>query len=438
MAGPKTRAGSGLTVRKNSAEVLSENVQDLDFIEGAGVQLTLEFDRAEAAAKLTITPTGVSSDVHVEVTAADTNPSGLNDKLGVTAPISKVTENAGGDELLRLSHGGQHDMSDLLGVISAAQHGTQTGDLHPDYETSAEAQAKVDTHAAAADPHPVYETSAEAAAKVTAHEGAADPHAGYQKESEKGAASGYAGLDAGSKVPVAQLGSGTPDGTKFLRDDQTYQTPPGGGSPPTGTGFRHVTGGVEDAAAKLVDTADINNSQVTYAKMQDVSVAARLLGRAAVGSAAVQEIAPGTGLQILGTNLSVKVADLWSIHNYVFVPDAAPQQAVIAGDQQGAIHHSGPTAEKAVRLYVDAETAPGASGLPITVQFGDTDDLDTVSSWTTIATLTLSSVKSDKQDAPATETIPANRLIRMNVGTIVGAPKDVTISLRVQRPLVTT
>lgn len=37
---------------------------------------------------------------------------------------------------------------------------------------------------------------------------------------------------------------------------------------PTGTGFRHVTAGVEDAAAKLVDTADINANQVTFAKFQ--------------------------------------------------------------------------------------------------------------------------------------------------------------------------
>lgn len=39
-----------------------------------------------------------------------------------------------------------------------------------------------------------------AAAAVAVHEAAADPHTGYQKESEKGAVSGYASLNASQKV----------------------------------------------------------------------------------------------------------------------------------------------------------------------------------------------------------------------------------------------
>jgi hypothetical protein len=45
-------------------------------------------------------------------------------------------------------------------------------------------------------------------AAIAAHESAADPHTGYQKESEKGAASGYASLDAGGTVPDAQIPAG--------------------------------------------------------------------------------------------------------------------------------------------------------------------------------------------------------------------------------------
>jgi hypothetical protein len=45
---------------------------------------------------------------------------------------------------------------------------------------------------------------AEPAGTVAAHAAAADPHTGYQKESEKGAANGYAGLGADGRVPDAQ------------------------------------------------------------------------------------------------------------------------------------------------------------------------------------------------------------------------------------------
>jgi hypothetical protein len=52
--------------------------------------------------------------------------------------------------------------------------------------------------------------------------------AAKEAAANKGAANGYPGLDINSRVPAAQLGSGTPDGTKFLRDDRTWTAPPGG------------------------------------------------------------------------------------------------------------------------------------------------------------------------------------------------------------------
>ena len=69
----------------------------------------------------------------------------------------------------------------------------------------------------------------------------------------------------------------------------------GGGSPPTGTGFRHVTVGVEDAAAKLVDTADISDNQVTYAKFQDITATDRFLGRKTAGAGDIEEL---TGTEV--------------------------------------------------------------------------------------------------------------------------------------------
>jgi hypothetical protein len=86
------------------------------------------------------------------------------------------------------------------------------------------------------DDHPQYALDTD----LTTHAAAADPHTGYQKESEKGAASGYASLGADTLVPQDQLGSGVQDGTKFLRDDGTWQVAsgtPGATGPPGPFGF---------------------------------------------------------------------------------------------------------------------------------------------------------------------------------------------------------
>jgi hypothetical protein len=56
-----------------------------------------------------------------------------------------------------------------------------------------------------------------------------------------GAAGGIAHLNADGYVPSDQLGSGTPSGSKFLRDDSTWQT---------------VTGGTTDTEAVHLDAAD--------------------------------------------------------------------------------------------------------------------------------------------------------------------------------------
>jgi hypothetical protein len=129
-----------------------------------------------------------------------------------------------------------------------------------------------------------------------------------------------------------------------------------------------------------------------------------------------------------------------SEHTYVFVPDAAKGDDIAVGDQQGILHHSGDQEETVTAVYLDAETAPTGASLIIVVEFGDTDDLDTVGAWTTIDTVTLTATnKSVKDSTPTQATLPANRLIRMNVtqvgSTVTG--KDAAVHVKVKRKLTT-
>lgn len=57
---------------------------------------------------------------------------------------------------------------------------------------------------------------AEVTAAISTHAGQADPHTVYQLKAARGAANGYASLDAGTKVPVAQLPAGTASGVASL------------------------------------------------------------------------------------------------------------------------------------------------------------------------------------------------------------------------------
>lgn len=107
-------------------------------------------------------------------------------------------------------------MPDLAWISIDEQ--TAVGGAHPDLAThdtlGLSTQVEFDGHTAAADPHTGYALDAD----LTNHEGAADPHVVYQRESEKAAASGYASLDASTKVPIAQLPTGTTAITVALGD----------------------------------------------------------------------------------------------------------------------------------------------------------------------------------------------------------------------------
>jgi hypothetical protein len=78
----------------------------------------------------------------------------------------------------------------------------------------------------------------------------------------------------------------------------------GGGSTPTGTGFIHVTAGVQDGAAALVQTADITDGNVTLIKLANMATASLYYRKTAgAGAPEVQTLATlKTDLGLTGTN----------------------------------------------------------------------------------------------------------------------------------------
>lgn len=82
----------------------------------------------------------------------------------------------------------------------------------------------------------------------------------------------------------------------------------GGGVVPTGTGFTHITAGVQDAAAKLVDTADINADQVTNTKLADMATAT-IKGRTTAGTGDPEDLtAAQTSTLLQGDGLDTDAA----------------------------------------------------------------------------------------------------------------------------------
>lgn len=208
-------------------------------------------------------------------------------------------------------------------------------------------EKEVDAHEAASDPHPTYLTSAEAgaayeptgaaAAAVASHEAAADPHAGYQKESEKGAANGYASLDAGAKVPSAQLASGTADATTFLRGDGAWAAPAGMSDGDKGDITVGGGGTTMTIDAGVVDTTNLGGDITTAGKalLDDADAAAQRatlgLGTAATANTSAFEAA---GAVTAGINAHTAASDPHPVYltaaegNAAYEPIGAAASAV--------------------------------------------------------------------------------------------------------------
>ena len=129
---------------------------------------------------------------------------------------------------------------------------------------------------------------------------------------------------------------------------------------------------------------------------------------------------------------------LSSIYTHLWKPDAAVGVDVATGDAQGRHRHSGPAAEECVKLIIDFETAPTGADVIVELEHGDTNDLDTVASWTRLVLGTLpAGSKTVEITSFDVSTIPLDRLIRMNVDQVGStvAGQNAAVHLEVRRPL---
>ena len=130
---------------------------------------------------------------------------------------------------------------------------------------------------------------------------------------------------------------------------------------------------------------------------------------------------------------------IYSVHQYIFCPDAGPGEDVETGVIQGPVHVSGPSAETVKRITVIAETA-AQTAFTFTLDYDNgNDDFDGFAVDTEIDEVAVGSAKGVVVSAGFTNaTITAQSLIALDVTVVTGtAPKDVTIILEVWRPLQT-
>jgi len=119
-----------------------------------------------------------------------------------------------------------------------------------------------------------------------------------------------AGITTGSQIQFIPVSSTGIEGVSSLFTVHTLPSDTSGGGIGVTDGDKgdivvSNTGATWTIDTNAVTTAKIGNDQVTYAKIQNVSAASRLLGRGSEsGSGDVQEIAIGTGLSMSDTTFS--------------------------------------------------------------------------------------------------------------------------------------
>lgn len=170
-----------------------------------------------------VTPSGGGGSGTPAVSVENETTFGLSSSVGVSTNYARQDHTHGTPNLPTASDIGAEEEG-----VAASLIATHTGlsDPHTQYQkesekSSAGGYASLDSSTKvpiAELPTGTTGTTVALGNAVATHEALSDPHTQYQKESEKSSANGYASLDISTKVPIAELPTGTSSTTVALGD----------------------------------------------------------------------------------------------------------------------------------------------------------------------------------------------------------------------------